>query len=200
MYADCGAMRSPMTWGAAGAAAASGLATACWCATSAEATATTAQRPTHGQSTSAAAAATTIAQQQQPHGQSSFAASASATHIILFYKYVQLVDVPGLVASQHALCRRLGLLGRVLLGSEGVNGTLSGPPSSIAEYVRTMQADDRFSGIDWKSSVADPAAGLPFPGVWPLPCSLCRLLHRVLQGAVRCGANQISRSKRFARS
>ena len=89
--------------------------------------------------------------------------AGGVAEIILFYKYVDIDDVPALCAQQHSLCTRLGLSGRVLLGTEGVNGTLSGSPRAIREYVCTMKMHPLFTGIDWKSSVADPALGLPFP-------------------------------------
>jgi hypothetical protein len=53
---------------------------------------------------------------------------ACACAQILFYKYVAIGEAVELVVEeQHALCTRLGLLGRLLIAEEGINGTLSGP-------------------------------------------------------------------------
>lgn len=45
--------------------------------------------------------------------------------VILFYKYATL-DAPAEQAKAKELCTRLGLTGRVLIGTEGINGTLYG--------------------------------------------------------------------------
>ncbi|MDQ6808058.1 MAG: hypothetical protein M3Z64_01320, partial [Verrucomicrobiota bacterium] len=46
--------------------------------------------------------------------------------VILFYKYVSIADPAALVAAQRDLCLALGLKGRILIASEGINGTLAG--------------------------------------------------------------------------
>ena len=54
--------------------------------------------------------------------------SSSSHDIVNFYRYTPLPDAVAFVASQLALCERLGVTsGRLLVSAEGVNGTLSGP-------------------------------------------------------------------------
>ena len=48
--------------------------------------------------------------------------------VILFYKYVEIADTGIFAASQRALCESLDLKGRILIASEGINGTLAGAP------------------------------------------------------------------------
>lgn len=79
--------------------------------------------------------------------------------VLLFYKYVEL-DAPAIATWQRELCTSLGLSGRVLVGPEGVNGSLAGPPAATAKYIAAMQAHPSFGGIDWKHS---DAAEEPFP-------------------------------------
>ncbi len=75
--------------------------------------------------------------------------------VILFYKYVAVADPENFAAAQRALCSRLGLKGRILIATEGINGTLAGPSSAIDEYVSALRADARFADIEMKISHGD---------------------------------------------
>lgn len=76
--------------------------------------------------------------------------------VILFYKYAPLADPAGFADAQRALCTELGLKGRVLVATEGINGTLAGPRPAIGRYVAALRADERFADIDVKVSPGDP--------------------------------------------
>jgi UPF0176 protein len=83
--------------------------------------------------------------------------------VILFYRYVNIIDVQTLIAELLELCQALGILGRTLIASEGINGTLAGSQSSIDTFIRHMRADARFSNIDWKTTNVDSGSlALPF--------------------------------------
>jgi UPF0176 protein len=75
--------------------------------------------------------------------------------VILFYKYVAIADPAALVAAQRELCATLGLKGRVLIASEGINGTLAGPRAAVERYVAALRADERFADIEMKTSAGD---------------------------------------------
>ena len=75
--------------------------------------------------------------------------------VILFYKYVPIVGPERFAAEHSALCKRLGLKGRVLIAEEGINGTLAGPRESIDAYVSALRADERFADIEIKVSAGD---------------------------------------------
>jgi UPF0176 protein len=75
--------------------------------------------------------------------------------VILFYKYVVIADPAGLAAAQRALCLALGLKGRVLIATEGINGTVAGPRVAVDQYVAALRADARFADIEIKTSVGD---------------------------------------------
>ena len=72
--------------------------------------------------------------------------------VLLFYKYVPIADPTALMLSQKELCGRLGMTGRTIVASEGINATLEGSTEAVAEYVRVMRADSRFTDLDIKYS------------------------------------------------
>jgi len=77
--------------------------------------------------------------------------------IILFYKYVELKDPQEVAHWQKALCTMLNLKGRIIIASEGINGTLGGTDQTINAYLTVMRAHPLFDDIDFKESegVAD---------------------------------------------
>jgi UPF0176 protein len=76
--------------------------------------------------------------------------------VILFYKYVEVADPTAFAAAQRELCSELGLKGRVLIATEGINGTLAGPRGAIERYSEALKRDARFSDITFKLSAGDP--------------------------------------------
>jgi len=79
----------------------------------------------------------------------------TAWPVILFYKYVPIADPEAFATEQRALCVRLGLKGRVLIATEGINGTLAGAPEAVDEYTAALHADARFSDVGFKVSGGD---------------------------------------------
>ncbi len=67
-----------------------------------------------------------------------------------FYKYIAIEDPEAFAAEHLALCNELGLLGRILVGIEGINGTVSGTVEQTMAYMNHMKADTRFNDIMWK--------------------------------------------------
>ena len=90
------------------------------------------------------------------------AAGDNDLDVILFYKYRTIepeLEVPKLNAATAGR-----LTGRVLVSSEGLNGTLAGAPADVAALVELLVADPllRFDASDFKYSKAS-AAEPPFP-------------------------------------
>jgi UPF0176 protein len=75
--------------------------------------------------------------------------------VILFYKYVAIADAKTFAAEQRGLCGSLGLKGRVLIASEGINGTLAGRVEAVDRYIAVLRADARFADIEIKVSAGD---------------------------------------------
>ena len=75
--------------------------------------------------------------------------------VILFYKYVEIADAELFAGRQRALCESLGLKGRIIIASEGINGTLAGPAGDVDRYVASLKTDPRFSDVEIKRSPGD---------------------------------------------
>jgi UPF0176 protein len=75
--------------------------------------------------------------------------------VILFYKYVEITDADIFSGRQRALCESLDLKGRILIASEGINGTLAGSAENVNRYLAVLRADPRFSDIEIKRSPGD---------------------------------------------
>jgi UPF0176 protein len=75
--------------------------------------------------------------------------------VILFYKYVAIDDPAEFAVSQRVLCTTLGLKGRILVATEGINGTLAGTRDAIEQYIAALCADARFADIEIKVNYGD---------------------------------------------
>lgn len=70
--------------------------------------------------------------------------------VLLYYKYTQIKDVETYTKEHLNLCRTLQLKGRVLISSEGINGTVSGTVAQTTAYMDEMHADTRFADMEFK--------------------------------------------------
>lgn len=84
-------------------------------------------------------------------------ASEPALQHISFYRFVQLDDAPAFATQLREQARSLGLLGSVLVASEGLNGMLAGPASALDALEGMLQADARFQGMPFKRSFCETA-------------------------------------------
>ena len=72
--------------------------------------------------------------------------------IILFYKYVHIESPVALRNDQFDLFNKLSMKGRMIIATEGINGTFEGTTRACQEYMKIMKDDPRFSDIHWKVS------------------------------------------------
>lgn len=78
--------------------------------------------------------------------------------VLLYYKYTPLEN-PEQFAKEHlAFCNSLNLKGRILIASEGINGTLSGTIADTDAYMKAMLADERFKDTYFKIDEAQEMA------------------------------------------
>lgn len=76
-------------------------------------------------------------------------------NILLFYKYVDIQYPKRILKWQRQICTDLNLTGRILIGHEGINGTVGGETDAIERYKAIMNANPLFTDIDFKESPGD---------------------------------------------
>lgn len=81
--------------------------------------------------------------------------TAAPFQVLLYYRYVSIESPEAYMKAHRAICEELELRGRIIIGEEGINGTVSGSVESTNAYVATMHADPRFSGMEFKIDEAD---------------------------------------------
>jgi UPF0176 protein len=77
--------------------------------------------------------------------------------ILLYYKYAHIQDSKILMLEQRALCERLGMKGRIIVATEGINGTVEGTVEACEGYMDAMKnwelgGKKAFADIHWKIS------------------------------------------------
>lgn len=79
--------------------------------------------------------------------------------ILLYYKFVQIPDPEAFKDEHLQYCKDLGLKGRILVASEGINGTVSGTVEQTEQYMQDMHANPLFADMVFK---IDPSEGHAF--------------------------------------
>ncbi len=87
-------------------------------------------------------------------------AVAPSHQVLLYYLYVAIPDAAGYVERHRRLCADLGLRGRILVGDEGINGTVSGETPATEAYMEALRSDPLTARIAFKT---DPSDGHVFP-------------------------------------
>ncbi len=80
--------------------------------------------------------------------------------VLLFYKYIKILDPEKLRSDQKSLMEKLNLKGRIIIASEGINGTLEGLTPDTMKYMKELKSDPRFKDLNFKKS---PGNGQAFP-------------------------------------
>jgi len=79
-----------------------------------------------------------------------------STHqILLYYHYVKIEDPETLREEHLTYCKNIGLLGRVFISHEGINGTVSGTIEQTDRYMKMMEEHPYFHDIDFKVDQSD---------------------------------------------
>jgi len=86
--------------------------------------------------------------------------AAPSFQVLLYYRYVRIPDAAEYTERHRALCESLGLRGRILIGEEGINGTVSGETGATESYMAALHADPLTADLVFK---IDPAEGHVFP-------------------------------------
>lgn len=72
--------------------------------------------------------------------------------VLLFYKYVTIINPEEFKNSYKLLCDKYSLKGRTIISQEGVNSTLEGTVENTENFLKEFLQDERFSGISIKRS------------------------------------------------
>jgi len=77
--------------------------------------------------------------------------------VAAFYRFVPLAseELPDWQTRLLALGSTTGLLGTILLATEGINGTVAGTASAVAALLELLQADPRLADLEVKRSEAE---------------------------------------------
>ncbi len=80
--------------------------------------------------------------------------------VLLYYRYCPLTEAESYTEEHRKFCEELDLRGRILIGNEGLNGTVSGKTPQTERYMEVLRDDPRTAGIEFK---VDPAEDHVFP-------------------------------------
>lgn len=75
--------------------------------------------------------------------------------VLLFYKYQTIENVEEFCQDHLAFCKKIGLKGRVLVGSEGINGTVSGTIEQTQKYKDYVHSLEGFEDLWFKEDEAE---------------------------------------------
>lgn len=75
--------------------------------------------------------------------------------VILYYNFSPIASPEAWVSEHKTLCRELGLLGRVYISEEGINGTLAGKNEQIELYKNTLKTKAGFEQTEFKEDETD---------------------------------------------
>ena len=74
-------------------------------------------------------------------------------NILLFYKFVEVENPSDFVEKHLAFCKKLKIFGKVLVGKEGINGSISGTKEQTEKYKEKLREDKKFSDIIFKEEI-----------------------------------------------
>lgn len=79
-------------------------------------------------------------------------------HTLLYYCYSPIENAEQFAADHLEFCKSLGLVGRIIVAEEGLNGTVSGTVEACKAYMDAIYADGRFNHTEFKiDEVEEPS-------------------------------------------
>ena len=70
--------------------------------------------------------------------------------ILLYYKFTPIADPKAVMLWQRTLCESLGLTGRILISTHGINGTVGGDIKACKRYARITKEYPGFKDMEFK--------------------------------------------------
>ena len=84
----------------------------------------------------------------------------TAFTIILFYRFAKIKNPEAFKMKQQKIASSFNLTGRILVGKEGLNGTLEGKTVDIKKYINNLKKQPFFKKVVFKQSAGN---GYAFP-------------------------------------
>ncbi|MFA7417331.1 MAG: hypothetical protein WCZ19_02200, partial [Acholeplasma sp.] len=75
--------------------------------------------------------------------------------VLLYYKYTHIENPETFKDDHLAYCKDLGILGRILVSTEGINGTLSGTVEQTDKYMNDLRLIEGFEDTFFKIDEAE---------------------------------------------
>lgn len=75
--------------------------------------------------------------------------------ILLYYCYAKVENAEAYAEQHLKFCKQIGILGRIIVADEGLNGTVSGTPEQCRQYMEYVKADPRFAHTEFKVDDSD---------------------------------------------
>ena len=76
--------------------------------------------------------------------------AAKPYQILLYYCYAKVNDAEQYAQEHLKFCKSIGILGRIIVADEGLNGTVCGTPEQCQQYMEYVHADKRFAHTEFK--------------------------------------------------
>ncbi|GAB3648185.1 rhodanese-related sulfurtransferase [Echinicola sediminis] len=70
--------------------------------------------------------------------------------VLLYYCYAKIEDPEAYREEHHLFCIENNIRGRIIISSEGLNGTVSGLKEDCEKYMEYVKSDPRFAKTDFK--------------------------------------------------
>jgi len=78
--------------------------------------------------------------------------------VLLYYCYTTIADPDRFRDEHHLFCLENNLKGRIIIASEGLNGTVSGLKEDCQKYMDHVKSDPRFDSLEFKIDDLDSNA------------------------------------------
>ena len=70
--------------------------------------------------------------------------------VLLYYCYTPIADPEKFREDHHLFCLKANLKGRIIVATEGLNGSVSGTKKDCQKYMDHVKADPRFKALEFK--------------------------------------------------
>ena len=71
-------------------------------------------------------------------------------NVLLYYCYTKIDNTEEYLQNHKNFCEKYNLTGRIIIATEGLNGTVSGTEKDCLEYINFVKSDSRFDKVDFK--------------------------------------------------